>query len=73
MTAGVKIEFYLGQKVRLKRDNCLVGTLQGLNLDDNGIYATVVLDAPIISPAYKKFKKTEIHHQTVHILEIEAV
>lgn len=73
MTAGVKIEFYLGQKVRLKNDEGRVGTLQGLSLDDHGINATVVLDEPIIIPPHNGFREHHIHNQNVHILEIEAV
>lgn len=75
MKAGIQINFYLGQKVRLKSDG-RTGTLlilDGTKRGDEGIMATVFLDVPYHYPASEDHREFYIHDQTVRILEIEPV
>ncbi len=77
MRVGVKLDFYLGQKVRLKRDG-RTGELTDLTMrGSEGIQATVYLDEPYRHPEMKlgeeTFRAYTINCQTVHILEIEPV
>lgn len=75
MKAGIQINFYLGQKVRLKEDG-RTGTLlvlDGTNRGDEGIQATVFLDVPYRFPSTKNNREFFIHSQTVGLLDIEPV
>ena len=75
MKAGIQINFYLGQKVRLKEDG-RTGTLlilDGTNRGDEGIQATVVLDVPYHFPSTENNREFFIHNQTVGLLDIEPV
>lgn len=76
MKAGIQLDFYLGQKVRLKRDG-RTGTLlilDATNRGDEGIQATVFLDAPYsFSSVLDEKRMVTIYSQTVGLLDIEPV
>ncbi len=71
--AGVKIEFYLGQRVRMK-DGGHIGTIYAMESRGEGIQLCVSLEQPIIIPKSKHIEKDiYIHTQCLHVLEFEPV